>query len=91
MTGVDAQVVTRANSRYDQRQVLNYVWPNYKGLSLATTITPQLQIIKMQIPKCNIRHTAGDHPNTAEDDFRQKFYLVLDTVISCIKDRFKHG
>ncbi len=29
-----------------------------------------------------------DHPNTAEDDCRQKFYAVLGTVISCMKDRF---
>ena len=33
-------------------------------------------------------NTSEDHPNTAEDDCRQKFYAVLDTVISCIKDRF---
>ena len=35
-----------------------------------------------------VTNTAGDHPNTAEDDCRLNFYAVLDTVISCFKDRF---
>ena len=38
--------------------------------------------------KYNNENTAGDHPNKAKDDCRQKCYTVLDTVISCTKDRF---
>ena len=42
---------------------------------------------KTPTAKCNIGKT-GDHPDSAEDESRQKYYAVLDTVIPCIKDRF---
>ena len=32
--------------------------------------------------------TSGNHPNTAEDDYRLKLYAAYDTAISCIQDRF---
>ena len=70
-------------SLYDQRQFLNYFGPNYKTLSLVT----QLQRIKTPTPKCSIGKNV-DHPNTAEDNCRQKVYATLDTIISCMKDRF---
>ena len=49
---------------------------------------PNLEIIKKPTTKWNIGNTSGDHPNTAEDDFRLKFNTVFDTVIFCFQDRF---
>ena len=31
----------------------------------------------------------GEHPEKVEDDYRRKYYAVLDTVVSCIKERFE--
>ena len=31
----------------------------------------------------------GEHPEKVEDDYRRKYYAVLGTVVSCIKERFE--
>ena len=31
----------------------------------------------------------GEHPEKVEDDYRRKYYAVLYTVVSCIKERFE--
>ena len=49
---------------------------------------PMLKRIKKPASKLNIENTSVDHPNTAEVDYRLKFYALFDTVMSCIMDRF---
>ena len=32
--------------------------------------------------------TESDHPETAEDEYRMKYFEAIDLVVSCIKNRF---
>ena len=47
--------------------------------------------------KCNapIRYffgkAPGEHPETAEDDYRRKYFEALDLAINCIEDRFEQN
>ena len=36
-----------------------------------------------------IAKAAGEHPENVEEEYRKQYYAALDSVISCIKERFE--
>ncbi|MCP3851713.1 MAG: hypothetical protein GY694_15975 [Gammaproteobacteria bacterium] len=88
MTAVNAQVVARATVKTLESIRSEAHFKLIKFIRDHNCDKPKLQRMSKPTSKYNMGNTAGDHRNKAEDDCRQKCYDVLDTVISCIKDRF---
>ena len=64
----------------------NSFWAKLQGF--VTDHNWRAQVKKKPTTKCNIVYNFRDHPYTAVDDYRLKFYAVFDMVISCIQYRF---
>ena len=67
----------------------DYFWTKVKSFAKEHDIDdPQLPRRR----KAPIRYFFGkapaEHPESVEDDYRRKYYSVLDTVINCIRERF---
>ena len=45
---------------------------------------------RKNIPNCYmIGKTAGEHSENVEEEYRRQYYAALDSVITCIKERFE--
>ena len=96
MTAIDAQVISRACVATLQslrsEDEFNLFWAKVKQFATAHNVDA------LSLPRCRRRNAPikhmlgkapGEHPEKVEDDNRRKYYVVLDTVVSCIKERFE--
>ena len=93
ITAVDAQQVAMSTvqtlAKIRSEEDFHLFWAKInKFMNDHGTDKPKLPRKTKPTPKCNVGTSCGDSPATPEDDFRQKYYSVLDTIIACIKDRF---
>ena len=94
MTAIDAQVISRACVTTLQslrsEDEFNLFWAKVKQFATAHNIyAPSLPRRRNAPIKHMLGKAPGEHPEEAEDDYRRKYYAVLDTVVSCIKERFE--
>ena len=93
ITAADAQQVAMSTvqtlAKIRSEEDFHLFWAKInKFMNDHGTDKPKLPRKTKPTPKCNVGTSCGDSPATPEDDFRQKYYSVLDTIIACIKDRF---
>lgn len=96
MTAIDAQVISRACVATLQsirtENEFNLFWAKVKKFATEHNIDePHLPRRRNAPIKYMLGRAAGEHPEKAEDDYRRKYYAALDTVITCIKERFEQN
>ena len=92
MTAIDAQVISRACVTILQslrsEDEFNLFWAKVKQFATAHNVdAPSLSRRRNSPIKHMLGKAPGEHPEKVEDDYRRKYYAVLDTVVSCIKER----
>ena len=92
MTAVDAQVISRACVTILQslrsEDEFNLFWAKVKQFATAHNVdAPSLYRRRNSPINHMLGKAPGEHPEKVEDDYRRKYYAVLDTVVSCIKER----
>lgn len=94
MTAVDAQVISRACVTTLQslrsEDEFNLFWAKVNQFVTKHNVeAPCLPRRRNPSIKHMLGKAPGEHPEKVEDDYRRKYYAVLDTVVSCIKERFE--
>ena len=94
MTAIDAQVISRACVTTLQslrsEDEFNLFWAKVKQFATVHNIyAPRLPRRRNAPIKHMLGKAPGEHPEKVEDDYRKKYYAVLETVVSCIKERFE--
>ena len=94
MMAIDAQVISRACITTLQslrsEDEFNLFWAKVKQFATAHNVDAPSLPRRRNAP---IKHMLGkapsEHAEKVKDDYRRKYYAVLDTVVSCIKERFE--
>ena len=94
MTAIDVQVTSRACVTTLQslrsEDEFNLFWAKVKQFATVHNVdAPSLPRRRNAPIKHMLGKAPGEHPEKVEDDYRRKYYAVLDTVVSCIKERFE--
>ena len=94
MTAIDAQVLARGTvatlESIRSQQSFDCFWEKLnRFVDSHKTDEPKLPRKRKATIKCHFGKSAGEHPETAEDDCRRKYFAAIDTVVSCIKERFE--
>ena len=95
MTANDAQAISRAcvatlQSLRDKKS-FDLFWAKINTFANKHDIEqPQLQRRRKPTIKTMFGKAQHEHPEKIEDEYRRKYYTALDTIITCIKDRFVH-
>ena len=94
MTAIDAQVISRACvttlQSLQSEDEFNLFWAKVKQFATAHNVdAPSLPHRRNAPIKHMLGKALGKHPEKVEVDYRRKYYAVLDTVVSCIKERFE--
>ena len=93
MTAVNAQVVSRACvttfESIRSESEFNLCWNNVKQFAENHKMG-QPHLRRKNIPnRYMIGKAVHEHPEKVEEGYRRQYYAVLDSVISCIKERFE--
>ena len=94
MTVVDAQVVPRAYvttlESIRSENEFNLFWNKVKQLAEKHKVDEPHLPRRKNIPnRYIIGKAGGEHPENVEEEYRRQYYTALDSVITCIKERFE--
>ena len=94
MTVVDAQVVSRACvttlESIRSENEFNLFWNKVKQLAEKHKVNEPHLPPRKNIPnRYMIGKTGGEHPENVEEEYQRQYYTALDSVITCIKERFE--